>query len=269
MSNNNSGGGLFDLGPLLDVLRQYEQTRTQLNRQAAEISANVQSIRTAAQASIPAESLAQIQDAIESVREVAEYFAEVRDTVETTIDVGEPWDYDPSESEIDSLARDVALRWTFEFMDELDSVEDEYFDPINDRLKVGLEAYIGGPIDNVRELDEPEPRPHEAVFIFISAQDALMHWLCEQDPNRQPRIDTDNETVYTSGQKRDVLEEKYTALFNIADSGDQFRNNLDAFYKHRNFIMHGNPQAHFDLNIATVALLFYSLTLHTVIEEAS
>ena len=269
MTNHGSGESPFDVRPLLESLQQWQETRSDLNRQMAQVSANVQRLQRAAQFSIPAESLSQIQNAIESVREVSEYFEEVRNTVETTIDIDEPWEYEPSESEIDSLARDIALRWTFEFMDELQDVEDDYFSPINDRLKIGLESYVGGPLDDIQELEEPNPRPHEAVYIFISAQDALMHWLCQQDPNEQPRIDTDNETVYTSGQKKGVLERKYTAFFNIANSGDKFSDNLNAFYKHRNFIMHGNPQAHFDLNIATVALLFYALTLHTVLEEAS
>lgn len=269
MTNNGSGSNPFDMEPVIEAVRQYQQVRRDWNRQAAEIKASIQTLQKAAQVSIPTESLVQLQDAIESVREVAEYFAEVRETVETTISIEEPWNYDPSDSEIDSLARDVAIRWTFEFMDELQSLNDDYFAPINDRLQVGLESYIGGPLDNVRELEDPDPRPHEAIYIFISAQDALMHWLCEQDPTTQPQIDTDNETVYFSRQKKDVLEAKYTSFFNIADSSSQFRSNLDAFYKHRNFIMHGNPKAHFDLNIATVALLFYALTLHTVLEEAS
>lgn len=43
--------------------------------------------------------------------------------------------------------------------------------------------------------------------------------------------------------------------------------NLEAFYAHRNAVMHGDPVAYFDEKIATISLLFLAMTLDTALNH--
>ncbi|MFC7079646.1 hypothetical protein [Halorussus caseinilyticus] len=82
-------------------------------------------------------------------------------------------------------------------------------------------------------------------------------------PDDQSRFGDD---IYRWDTKRDTLARLYEGWYDV-DTG-KFIQNLDAFYQHRNAIMHGDPLAYFDRNIATISLLFLDATLYTVIEYA-
>lgn len=270
MSGNDNGTmDPFNLNHVLNGLEQTLEARREISLQAALIT---HEYREALSYSLPTDAIQQIYQGIQAVEEVAEHFREVQGVVEETIDLEDPWNYDSRDSQIDELAREKAVSWSVEFVNEVEELNNPYFEPLIKRFEVGLESYLGYSLDNrVSEIEnfEDSIRPHEAIYIFISSQDALMHWLCDRDPSETPRNQGQPDEYYLSGQKKAVLANKYTEFFNIASSDNHFRDNLDAFYRHRNFIMHGNPGAHFDLNIATASLLFYALTLHTVLEEAS
>lgn len=215
-----------------------------------------------------------IEKMLEPIREqqhklaqtLQEYYEEVQTAVESTIDLDEPWEYDPATSTVHARAQEVATDYTLDYLGELQEIEDPYFKPIQDRMQVGIEAYRGQIPNEEGDLVDVRPRPHEAIFIFISLQDSLMHWLCEQNDEIEPDKEYDQRNVYYSETKRDELEDKYVSLHGIAPE-DKFVDNLSAFYHHRNYIMHGSPDAHFDMNIAAASILFFILTLHTVVEE--
>lgn len=201
----------------------------------------------------------------ELVQVFQEYYEEVQTAVESTIALDEPWNYDPSTSTVHTRARKVATTYIVDFLQESEEIDEPYFRPIQHRMRVGLEAYLGQIPNEDGDLVDVKPRPHEAIFIFVSLQDSLMHWLCEQDDDIEPDKEYDQRNVYHSDTKQDALKDKYVSFHGIAPE-DKFMSNLSAFYHHRNYIMHGSPDAHFDMNIATASILFFILTFHTVLE---
>lgn len=205
----------------------------------------------------------QMQEVLEALEEHRE---QVREVIETTIDLEEPWEYNSDKSEVHERAEQVAVRQLMELGEALEEIEDERLEAVRSRMLVGAEAYDGFVPDEDGEFVEVEPRLHEAIFVFISLQDGLMHWVCEQDKTVEPDKSYPQRNVYYSDTKQDALEEVYTSYYGIAPD-TLFFENLEAFYHHRNYIMHGHPEAHFDENIATAAVLFFALTLHTVLEE--
>lgn len=206
----------------------------------------------------------QMQEVLEVLKEHRE---EVREVIETTIDLEKPEEYDPEESEVHEKAEAVAAKQLRNMFYALEDVDDSDLKRVRSRLAVGYDAYVGyvpagdnaddGPVD-------VQPRIHEAIFVFTSLQDALMYRLCDRDSS----VDYDNSNLetYTSRTKKRVLKDRYTSYHGIAPNS-LFDDNLDAFYKHRHSIMHGDFDAHFDENIATASVLFFVLTLHTVLEE--
>ena len=93
-----------------------------------------------------------------------------------------------------------------------------------------------------------------------------MHWICENDESIEPDREKDGRAIYNADTKRKVLARHYrqTRSEPSIDTG-QFIGNLETFYDHRNAIMHDDPDAHIDMNLATVAVLFCSLSLYTIV----
>lgn len=190
----------------------------------------------------------------ESIQGLYKHFEKVQEAVEEGIsNFDKPEDYDPNEIDVNSLAKKTGKDWALEFAVELDNAEVKELKPYLDRIALGLEQY-----DN--------KNPELPIFLFTSMQDGLMHWLCEKDSDTSPdRIKNDSEIFY-SDTKRDVLRKKYQGFFGL-ETG-HFIGNLESFYDHRNAIMHGDPISYYDINLATVSLLFFDLTLYTVLREA-
>lgn len=202
----------------------------------------------------------------ELVEAMQEYYEEVQTAVESTIELEEPWEYNPEESTVHARAERIVENQVYELVKELQNVDDPYFDSIQQRMMIGHDAYTGSVPDEDGEWVDVRPRPHEATFIFISLQDGLMHWLCEQDESVEPDKEYDERNVYHAPKKKETLGEVYTSFHGIAPNST-FMDNLEAFYHHRNYIMHGHPGAYFDMNIATASGLFFILTFHAVIEQ--
>lgn len=206
-------------------------------------------------------------DQLDELRErIQQYHEEVREAVESTIELDEPWEYDPDESTVQDRAEQVARSQLLHLMEELLESDDPYFDPLLYRMRVGYDAYTGRVPDEDGEYVNVAPRMYEGIFVFMSLQDALMHWLCEQDSGTEWDRQHGDRNEYFSNTKKERLKEAYVSSHGLA-SARAVENNLDAFYHHRNYVMHSNPEAYFDMNIATAAVLFFVLTLHTVLEE--
>lgn len=209
----------------------------------------------------------QLDELAETMRK---YQEEVRRVVESTIELDEPWEYDPDESMVQERAEKVVRRQLLHLIEELMDVDDPYLQTIQYRTRIGYEAYTGSVRDENGERVDIKPRPHEAIFLFISLQDGLMHWLCEQDetvePDRCHGEGDERRYEYRWSTKRETLKDAFVSSHGLA-SDSAFESNLDAFYHHRNFVMHSNRGAVFDMNIATASALFFVLTLYTVLDE--
>lgn len=132
-----------------------------------------------------------------------------------------------------------------------------------ERLSALAERYNVG----VHSFLDDEPNPYLCIFIFLSVQDGMMTWLCDhldesQDPNGYHSI----------RRKRSVLAREYRENIHEGDrvdspfgTGDVIAN-LENIWEHRNEIMHGGPNAVFDMNIATVCLLFTVVTFEVIFE---
>lgn len=100
------------------------------------------------------------------------------------------------------------------------------------------------------------------IFTFFSIQDGLMTVLCKLNKNLKPNRG-DN---YSYGKKFTELMSKYGITAHMIEN-KVFGKNLQSFYAHRHEIMHGGINAHFDKNIAMIALIFLVYTNLIVKDE--
>lgn len=162
-----------------------------------------------------------------------------------------PEEYDPDAVQVNSLASEVAVHSLEEFTETIREEKAESLYPYLPRLEAILEGYTEG-------------HYYTPIYAAISVQDGLMTWLCEHlniDSTETNRFD---ELHYKWDKKRDILASRYEGWYDVET--DVVLPNLEEFYRHRNAIMHGDPLAYFDKNIATVSILFLNLTLYTVID---
>jgi len=143
---------------------------------------------------------------------------------------------------------------TTELYSYLNATNYDHLNSLADRYETGLRAYMN---------EEPEL----AVFILLSVQDGMMTWLC-----RHLNVDTDEHGYYSIDRKKSILAEEYRTevvdgerIESPFDTGDVVQN-LDAIYDHRNEIMHGGPNATFDMNIASVCALLIIATFEVIFE---
>lgn len=202
-----------------------------------------------------AQAIGKLQEQlIPRLEQLQKHFAEVQKAIEEGIsNFDDPANYRPEEVKVNKFAQKIALRWIGIFIQIIEDREISEFKPYTNRLKVALEDY------NTR-------KPITPIFLFISIQDGLMCWLCESDQKIRPNGYSNGQPIYRHSTKLQVLKDKYRNWFGVRKG--HFLRKLHSFYAHRNAIMHGDPIAHFDMNIATISLLFLNLTLNTALKEA-
>lgn len=159
-----------------------------------------------------------------------------------------PGKYDSDKIQVDDKARNIAESEFGNFILELDNCGEKDLEAYIDRLIV---AYEGLKNENY----------HATIFICLSVQDGLMEWICKEN-----NVPTDYQGRYSSYTKQGILGYRFNSWFNI--SRDKLEKNLDSFWDHRHAIMHGDPEAKFDENIATISLLFLIMTLDTALSDA-
>lgn len=190
----------------------------------------------------------QFRPLIQQLQELAQ---QVREAIEYGIsNFDEPADYDPASVQLNPLAQATGSQYIDEILNNMHEVDEHPLGPYQVRLETGIQ-------------DFREERFLAPIFSFISVQDGIMHWLCEQEnvaPDYENRF---GDPVYKWDTKRDKLAALNREWFGV--STDDFISNLESFYAHRNAIMHGDPVAFFDENIATISMLFLSMTLDTAL----
>ena len=164
-----------------------------------------------------------------------------------------PPEYSATEFEVDEMTWYMSFLIFPHLVTAMDSVENPYFTAYQDRIQMAMEGYYS-------------QEPYLSTFILISLQDGMMHWICEQDETVSPNYTTVDGSVYNAPTKQQTLAKHYTdARSESAVETGKFIENLEAFYRHRNAIVHGDPDAQFDMNIAMAAVWFLCLTLYTIL----
>lgn len=185
---------------------------------------------------------------IERIQEIA---AQVREAIEDGISNFEsPGNYDSEVVQLNTLAQTTGTRFLDDVLEDLEGEEDHPLDPYQNRLEIGIQDFR----DN---------RFYTPIFAFISVQDGIIHWLCQEDGVSKDYDNRFGDPVFSWDTKRDTLARLNQEWYGVSTT--EFLNNLEAFYAHRNAIMHGDPLAHFDENIATISLLFLAMTLDTAL----
>lgn len=167
-----------------------------------------------------------------------------------------PLEYSHDEHLMHPMIRMAILKEATELHSYLYETGYERLSALAERYNAGVHSYL-----------DDEPNPYLCIFIFLSVQDGMMTWLCEHlDENRG------QDGYYSIGDKREVLAREYREKIHEGDrvdspfgTGDVIAN-LENIWEHRNEIMHGGPNAVFDMNIATVSLLFTVITFEVIFE---
>jgi len=235
---------------VIEPIRELQQTVDAATQPFADLQQTVSAVQSA-------RAFTQVYNQQwEGLRETLEELREgIRIAVEDQIRLEMPWEYESVEPDPDAKA--VAENWTTQFLEELEDVDDDYFEQLTTRMEDGLNEF----------QNDPE-RPYAAIHIFISMQDALLWWLCYQDDEITTEATNDIDLPkYGIEEKQDGLRKHYQAYFGVGE-GDPARISdfkWDCFWAHRHAIMHGDLYATYDMNIATTALLFFALTAHSVL----
>lgn len=194
--------------------------------------------------SIDLEAFAEAVDSIQKEKQLAEAITEGISNFDP------PKSYDPDSVTVSDDAREVGKNALSTFIEVIDQEGSEFdqLQPYKDRLQSGLDAFESG-------------RPIEAIFVFISVRDGLMTVLADSQ-GRSP-----DGSYYRRYQKEDALEDAVEDHpLGLVDPDDVV-DAVDDFYAHRNEIMHGGPNAHFDYKIAAISLLLLMLTLYSTLNK--
>lgn len=188
-------------------------------------------------------------EAISAIAEMKEEYARTKELIENGIQNFEaPQRYDPSAFKASAQTEKLARRHYASALERLYQREESHIEPYINRIYRGGKAYTDGEY-------------MLACFAIISIHDGLLTLICSE---RGMKMSGDG--YYTASDKRDGLKEAYRDMdmkyFDVHEG--RIADNLERFWEHRNAIMHGDPVAHFDRNIATVAMLFTAITMNVV-----
>lgn len=195
---------------------------------------------------------------VEAIKEAMDYLEKAQVLAESQIDIEYPWNYDPDSYLVENDGARIAIKWTVEAREQLESTSDEDLQKIASRMKDSELAFV-------KDWDDPSTTNYyKALYLCISIHDALISWLCEKDPE-MTGSDPNNigEEVYWTSEKEKAVKRwygKYTPMNLEEGDSSAFKDKWEKFFKHRRWIMHGHPDAHFDDNLALTALFFLGLT---------
>lgn len=196
------------------------------------------------------------QDAVRAGYEMLSAIAEMKEEYERTKELIEngiqnfetPQQYDPSAFKASTQTEKLARRHYASALERLYQREESQIEPYINRIYRGGKAYTDGEY-------------MLACFAIISIHDGLLTMICSEHG-----MEMSGDGYYTALDKRDGLKGAYRDMdmkyFGVHEG--RIVDNLERFWEHRNAIMHGDPVAHFDRNIATVAMLFTAITMNVV-----
>lgn len=178
---------------------------------------------------------------------VQELLTQFKEAIERGIENFQtPEKYVSSKVKVHSWARELTNR---ESVDMLDKMMASHFSYMMNRYKQGLDAHFKGEYQL-------------SIFTFLSLTDGILKEFCRMHEQDDCIHEHANPTFKESLQhfvKHYRLEAFVTK--------ETFQSRLDAFFEHRNQIMHGGKQAFFDENISVIALLFLVLVFIVVTKE--
>jgi hypothetical protein len=157
-----------------------------------------------------------------------------------------PEKYVSSKVKVYSWTKELTNRESVDMLDELGA---SYFGYMIDRCKQGLDAHFKGEYQL-------------SIFTFLSLTDGILKEFCRMHKQDDCIHEHANPTFEKSLQHF-VKHYKLEAFV----TKERFQNRLNAFFEHRNHIMHGDRQAFFDENISVIALLFLVLVFTVVTKE--
>ncbi|MCF2164784.1 hypothetical protein PNP85_09825 [Halobacterium salinarum] len=206
-----------------------------------------------------------IDSATDAIQKAKKRFERARKGAEKHINIGPPWDYDPSDYSPSDEASYHAFRWAHEGQISLQETGDSELETIAEQIEYGSKMLAeDSSNDDIQGFNS-------GILALISALDGLIIWLCEYDSNTPAdRTNANGEDIYHSGSKKDVLKRMYDqhSVFGVENGqGSEFKNKWVDFWEHRHRIMHGEPDAYYDDNVGVATLFFVGLTAYVVKEQ--
>lgn len=216
-------------------------------------SLDIDSITSSAQEILPTEE--ELADLRGNIRRFEERMERARDQAQTHISISYPWDYDTGGEEPEHEAIEHAMKWSYEGAWSLEDTENADLSMIGERIEDG----IGSLVDEIEDGETP----YRGLHLLISNLDGLIIWLCKKDQEIDPvRTNPGDEPIYSSECKKECLEKWYNehSVFDVENHGGAFREKWKNYWYHRHRIMHGSPNAYYDLDIAVATLFFVGIT---------
>jgi len=200
--------------------------------------------------------------AVVAAKDAKDYLDAARALAEAQIDIENPWDYDSDNYQIQDEAVQVAITWVVEAREGIKSANDDDLEKLASRMEDCEEAFV-------EEWDDKETTEfYETLYLAISTHDALISWLCEKDSSLTGSDPNDiGGDVYWGNDKEEAVKRwfgQYAPMNLEGGDGSSFKSKWEKFFKHRHWIMHGHPDAHFDANLALTSLFFLGLTGYIV-----
>ena len=164
---------------------------------------------------------------------LAKYAKQLKQNFIDIISVIEPPEtYDPSKVQLHEGIDKMVLNMVV-FADDMDK---HAFCYLKERMLIGINAHFEG-------------NYHLSLFCIFSAIDGMLSWFYEQNHREMPIPDIN--------QKLKIFFETYD--FEHIIGKKELRPKFKDFFRHRNEIMHGGENSHFDKNLSTAALLFLGI----------
>lgn len=156
-----------------------------------------------------------------------------------------PSSYNPNTTSVDEETKSVGMVTLANFISNVKESDINEIEDYIDRLEYGLERY-------------EEEDYIASTLVFLSVQDGFLDLINQQTGNPPSR------SYYTYPDRQDAFENEFPEIFGIQsrDVASQWNDFLD----HRHKIMHGDPDAHLDENIASVSLIFLVLAVYTALD---
>jgi hypothetical protein len=156
-----------------------------------------------------------------------------------------PGRYNPNNTSVDEESKSVGKTALRNFISDIEQSNVNDLDDYVNRLKYGLERY-------------EEEDYIASTHVFLSVQDGLLDYINQQTGNLP------SGGYYTYDERQEAFENEFPEIFGIKSQtvAAQWNN----FLGHRHKIMHGDPDAYIDENIASVALIFLVLAIYTALD---
>lgn len=156
-----------------------------------------------------------------------------------------PDSYNPNNTLIDEESKSVGKTALENFISDIKRSNVNDLDNHVDRLEYGLERY--------------EKEDYIAsTYVFLSVQDGFLDYINQQTGNF-PSMGH-----FTYNERQEAFENEFPEIFGI--KSQTVATQWNDFLDHRHKIMHGDPNAYLDENIASVALIFLVLAIYTALD---